>query len=470
MSKFTIKNLALSCLLGSTVILPYQSVHAQVLAPAPDRMSSIDITSYQPKATASARATQLQDQLQQLQPENYDLSRYPVTDRNQRYWKNMLWTTGILNPQEDYVARALDGILLLATAPKLSDPQKSVIDAAMQVGTQLYLSNPSVYASVGQKFRSIINYSSDPEWVSISLSTLARSGISQPQTQQLVQRVQQRFPNWSRNTSLYTTIRNVSELYNPTPIPSIEDLLSWQVAPKQPHLYVFCRPNRELLCLAVLKDRNGNFVQQDAKPWSVPLLLQSIHNLDWNFTRGQTPQGIYRIEGAVPQPDDRVFRAYGQFPLVKLFAPFESGVKAFIPGKKGRFTGGLPVYQALLPASWQNYAPMQQSYWAGKIGRSLFRIHGSGEATDFFKGKSDRSIASSANWNPALGCLSALETYDRNGRLTSADMPEILTKLATVGGGKIEGYLIVVDLPSSSNTPISLTEITQANPLSPSKN
>jgi len=42
--------------------------------------------------------------------------------------------------------------------------------------------------------------------------------------------------------------------------------------------------------------------------------------------------------------------------------------------------------------------------------------------------------------------------------------------LATVGGGKIEGYLIVVDLPSSSNTPISLTEIIQANPLSLSKN
>jgi len=54
---------------------------------------------------------------------------------------------------EPYVAQALNGIFGL-TRSKLSKWQTQTINMAMQVGTQLYLSNPNVYASVEQQFLS----------------------------------------------------------------------------------------------------------------------------------------------------------------------------------------------------------------------------------------------------------------------------------------------------------------------------
>ena len=192
--------------------------------------------------------------------------------------------------------------------------------------------------------------------------------------------------------------------------------------------------------------------------WSVPLLLRSIHGLSWNFVRGQTPQGIYRIEGTT-QPDPKFFRAYGQFPLVNLFVPFEEGVHEFLPGHKGSITGSIKNYQALLPPSWRSYFPIQQSYWVGQIGRSLFRIHGSGESPDYFS--SQNRNPDSYNWNPTIGCLSALELYDETGALQQADMPKILNALRASGGENFTGYLIVVQVPHSSK-PISLEEIKAA--------
>lgn len=411
----------------------------------------------QPQATVVTRNLQRQRQVHQVRPAHYNLKRYPVIDSHKSHWRNLLWTTAIVEPQEPYVAQALNGILSLTTRSKLSKSQIQTINMAMQVGTQLYLSNPTVYASVEKQFLQTIDRSRNSRWVAMALSGLAKRKIAPDKLKQLSSRIRQRFPNWSQDVFLQTTLREVAQSLAPTRVPPLGDLLNWTIAPRQLHLYVICQPDRRLLCQAVLKNRNGQFVRQNGQLWSVPLLLQSIHGLGWNFNRGETPQGIYRIEGVVPQPGDEFFRAYGKFSLVKLFLPFESGVREFLPGRKGRFTGTIETYLALLPPSWRRYFPIQQSYWAGKMGRSLIRIHGSGEAPDFFSKKG--LYSDSYNWNPTIGCLSALELYDQAGKLQQADMPKILNALTTVGGKNFAGYMVVVEIPRSSKAPISAAEI-----------
>ncbi|MEP0868560.1 hypothetical protein NDA01_01965 [Trichocoleus desertorum AS-A10] len=401
-----------------------------------------------PKATATARVEQRQKQVRLVQPENYDLNRYPVTDANERHWRTVLWAMALREPQPAQVAQALQGILALTSRPKLSQPQMRTVDMAMQVGTQMYLHFPARYGSLESAFRQTIERSPDPQWVAMALSALAQGDLAPEELQSLSDRVRQRFPRWSQDVWLQTTLRDVAERVNPPAMPPLRDLLQWTIASQQPHLYVLCPRDRGLLCRAVLKDQSGQFVQQSGQLWSVPLLSRSLHDLAWNFERGETPQGIYRIEGVVPQPDFDFFGAYGQFALVKLFVPFESGVRSFLPGQKGRFTGTLAAYQALLPPAWRNYFPIQQTYWAGKAGRSLFRIHGSGEATNFFSGK--ERYPASADWNPTIGCLSALETYDESGRLRQADMPKILAALTATGGKNFSGYMIVVEVPDTT--------------------
>jgi hypothetical protein len=424
------------------------------------------ISSYQPKATETSRKAQIQEQILKADPSKFDLKKYPVIDSNAAHWQDSLWAIGVLAPEKSYALQALENILQMTTVANLSDPQKGIIDTAMQVGSELYALKPEVYGKLQPYFLRTINSSPDSQWVALSLYALGKSTTqSQPsfQIEKLSLKVQQRFPNWEQDIHLRNTIQAVQINRNLTEkssvIPNLNDLLKWQVAPQQAQMYVLCRPNRDILCLTVLKDRNGKFLKQGKQLWSTPLLLQSLRNLDWYFTNGRTPQGIYRMEGVSLQPDDEVFHAYGQFSLVNLFVPFEDGVNAFLPNKKGKFIGNLQAYQALLPPSWRNYEPIQQTFWAGNVGRSLFRIHGSGAAIDFFSNKSAVVNTKNFDWNATLGCLSALEIYDQRGNLLKADMPKILDALNNVGKGKVEGFLIVVDVPSPSNEPVTVTEI-----------
>jgi hypothetical protein len=411
------------------------------------------------QTTAAARASQRQGQVRQVRPENYDLNRYPIADAHKEHWRNILWTTAIVEPQEPFVTAAIRAILALTTQPNLSDSQQEIVQMALQVGTQLYLSNPIVYAPIGERFSQTIERSPNPEWVAMALSGLLKAGANAQQRQQWSDRIRQRFPHWTQNVHLYTTLHEVRDLNHLPAVPPLHDLLNWTIAPGQLHLYAICQPDRGVVCQTVLKDRHGEFVRQGGKLWSVPLSLRSLHGLSWNFTRGQTPQGIYRIEGTRP-PEPETFRAYGQFPLVKLFVPYEEGVQEFIPGQSGTLSGGLAAYQTLLPPAWRNYFPIQQSYWAGRAGRSLFRIHGSGEDPAFFTNTS--RYPDSNRWHPTIGCLAALELYDDTGRLLQADMPEILSTLVRMGGQNFTGYLTVVEVPGVSNQPISLHDIERA--------
>jgi hypothetical protein len=433
--------------------------------PQPVKAQTPPIRAYKPKATVNARNTQILDQQQKSNPSRFDLQKYPVTESNAGHWQDSLWAIGVLAIEEPYAVQAIENILQMTTATNLSDPQKGIIDMAMQVGVELYTLKPAIYGKLQPYFLRTINFSDDSQWVALSLSAISNtsSNTDLNQLSKLKLTVQQRFPNWSQDLHLRETLQNFDSdrktSKNPTTIPNLADLLKWKVAPQQSHMYVFCRPNRDVLCLTVIKDRNGKFLKQGKQLWSAPLLLQSLRNLDWYFTNGRTPQGLYRMEGVSLQPDDDFFHAYGQFSLVNLFVPFEDGANTFLPNQKGKFTGNLQAYQALLPPSWRTYAPIQQTFWAGNVGRSLFRIHGSGAAIDFFRNKDKVVNPQNFNWNATLGCLSALEIYDDRGSLIKADMPKILDALNTVGKGKIDGYLIVVDVPSPSGEPVTLDEV-----------
>jgi hypothetical protein len=408
-------------------------------------------------SNSSARSWQKQSRLVQMRPENFDLTLYPIIDANEGYWKNLLWDASIAEPKDDFVAKSLSEIVALTARPNLSNSQSSIVEAAMQVSTQLYASNPKHFSTIRNSFEQALERSSNSQWVAMSLSGLTKGDISTSELMRLGDRVKQRFPLWYRDVLLYTTLKEIDRQVAADTTPPLADLLNWKIAPDRFHLYVICQSNRQVLCQTVVKDRHGEFVRENGKLWSVPLLLRSLHHLSWNFTRGQTPQGIYRIEGTVPQPDTEYFRAYGQFPLVKLFVPFEGGVKEFLPGQKGTFRGNIQQYQALLPASWQNYLPMQQSYWAGLYGRSLFRIHGSGEGSNYFP--SNPPQLGNNTWSPTIGCLSALEVYDDRGNLSQSDMPKILSTLTNLGGSSLSGYLIVVEVPGDAKNPISLETI-----------
>ena len=402
----------------------------------------------QPQATATARQAFRQEQQSKIRPDHYDLAQYPLTEENVGHWRGLLWATAIVEPADPAIDASIARLLEFAYLPDgqtFSVAQRSVVEMALQVGTQLLLSEtPS--PQVAAQFQQILERSETPRWVAIALSALAHSPSTPADRQQWGDRVRQRFPAWRQEPILETTLRDVAALDAPPALPPLQELLNWQIAPDQMHAYVLCPGDRTALCRLMVKDRSGQFVQQaDGSLWSVPLLRRSLHGLRWNLTRGDTPQGIYRIEG-VRSPSADTFRAYGQFPRVNLYVPYEAGAREFLPGQPGTI-GAIAHYRALLPPSWRNYSPIYQSYWAGRIGRGLFRIHGSGEDPAFFANSA--RFPHSYGWSPAIGCLSALEQYDESGNLQQADMPAILQTLTQASGAasaaEISGYLVVVE-------------------------
>ncbi|MFN3927058.1 MAG: hypothetical protein ACK4QL_06995 [Pseudanabaenaceae cyanobacterium] len=397
----------------------------------------------QPQATASQRQLYLRQQQEKLNASHFDLTVYPLTAKNQTHWQEVLWVVAVLEPELDYVQAALAQILQSALNPNLQTHAYTLVRSALQLTNQLVLHRPQFYQPLQLSLQTIATNSPHPEFVSMAVTTLYHSGADRNFIYQVLGSFPKRFPNWAANLFLFTTVEHLSFRMSNPPLPPLLDLLQWQLAPQQPMLYVFCRSDRQQLCFTLLKDKNGKFVRSGEQLWSVPLLLQSLYSLEWNFYNGRTPQGIYRIEGIIPQPDDKFFRAYGQFPLIKLFLPFETGVKYFLSGQEGAFRGNLAEYQQLLPVSWRNYFPIQQSYWAGKLGRSLFRIHGSGEDPNYFQ----RLHPDRREWNPTLGCLASLEIYDSEGNLVQADMPKILGALAEHGNPEITGYVVVIEVP-----------------------
>lgn len=427
------------------------------IAHHPWALKPTDLQVYnQPQTVPAARVEQRQEQLDRITPARFDLNRYPVTDANETHWRQTLWATAVFEPQRPDIAEAVAGILALTQRSQLSVAQAKTVHMAMQIGTQLYLSNPELYSAIGDRFQSTLHHSPDAKWAAMSLSALVQQGLEPQIAQAELEQLRDRFVG-QETLVLNLALRDLEAQLTPPPLPPITDLLNWQGAPQQAQIYVFCRPNRDVLCLGLIKDRDGDWLQEeDGSLWQVPLLARSLHGLRWNYIRGATPQGIYRVEGIMPRSTTTYFRAFGQFPLVKMFMPFEDGVSDFAPSRSRASDTPWDSYQALLPPSWRGYFPMEQAYWAGYRGRGLIRIHGSGEPPEFFS-NNERAPESYA-WNPAIGCISAIELYDDAGRLQRADMPKILQSLSDAAGGRVEGYVVMVDVPGG-NIPVTPTDL-----------
>jgi hypothetical protein len=141
----------------------------------PIKAQTPPIRAYQTKATAIAREAQILDQQQKAHPSRFDLKKYPITDSNATHWQESLWAIGVLALDKSYAVQALENVLKMTTEANLSNPQKGIIDMAMQVSLELYTLKPEVYGKLQPHFLRTINFSDDSQWVALSLAALSKS-------------------------------------------------------------------------------------------------------------------------------------------------------------------------------------------------------------------------------------------------------------------------------------------------------
>ena len=309
------------------------------------------------------------------------------------------------------------------------------------------------------------------------------------ETMQLKQLIKTRFPGIDTLPLLNELQRYLvfEHAYRQQPAPSLNDLFQQQKTLHQKIIYSFQRWNRDYPGLAVVQNADGSFARDSSGTLLVfRQLARASSNLPYFITNGNTPQGIYSIQGTAVSHN----RLIGPTPNIQLAMPFElekqytrdSAARAaristgdtLKRDRTGRilYTDTLALrkfafwhngydssismlnnYLRLLPASWRNYQPITEAFYAGLIGRSEVIAHGTTIDPNYFKSKPYYPLT------PTEGCLCALETWnEQDGTLAYSDQFELVNTFVSSPGTK--GYLIVINI-DDKETPVSREEVEQ---------
>ncbi len=214
-------------------------------------------------------------------------------------------------------------------------------------------------------------------------------------------------------------------------------------------LFSFQRKNRNYPGIAVVRDKDGNFVPDDSgKIIAVSQLARSISNLPFYLTNGNTPQGIFRMNGF----DISKSMAIGPTINIQLMMPLETSPQYFL--KDSSITDSVwteDLYKRLLPVSWKKYFPAYESYYAGKAGRTEIIAHGTTVDAEYYKGQIYYPHT------PTQGCLCTKEIWsDKDGKRIVSDEQKLVDAVKKAGGA--DGYLIVIEIDDQQK-PVTINDI-----------
>ncbi len=231
--------------------------------------------------------------------------------------------------------------------------------------------------------------------------------------------------------------------------PAINTLLTKKYLKGNVLLISFQRKNRNYPGLALVRDTSGNFVKGDVGNFfAVPQLARSIYNLPGYITNGNTPEGIFRMDGF----DVSRIGMIGPTTNVQLTMPHEYHAHHFYRDSSLTDSiGNLQLYKKLLPLNFANYFPMHQSFYAGKAGRTEIIAHGTTVDPAYYTG------LPYFPFTPTMGCLCTTEIWStKDGSRIKSDQ-QLLTDAITIAGGPY-GYAIVINI-NDKKAPVILEDI-----------
>ncbi len=243
------------------------------------------------------------------------------------------------------------------------------------------------------------------------------------------------YPDWSLDPILWSL---VSTLEDTLPNhPPIADLLHAEFISGLPVLFSFQPENRDYSGLLVIRDAKGNFVKNShGSLVSMKHLGRAVTNLPWYLTNGNTPPGIYSIQGL--GSSNNVF--IGPTPTVQMRMPFEINLASFMHDPELKQDWDYQYYDGLLPPTWQDYFPIWGSYFAGEAGRSEIIAHGSTINPEYYRDLPCYPLT------PSLGCLTTYEAWsEADGSLIQSDQQQLVDLMDKFDIHK--GFLVVVPIP-----------------------
>jgi hypothetical protein len=313
----------------------------------------------------------------------------------------------------------------------------------------------AVYATYPTEFQSqidsLIATENAPKIFAMQILYLFRANADAKAKDKYINQLIKTFPGYQQNpilTELYKYL-TLHQSFTELALPDLNQLLLHQQTHKLVTIYSFQKWNRDYPGLAVLQQSNGHFLRDSmGQILFIDQLARAGSNLPYFITNGNTPQGIYSITGT--EISKNLF--IGPTPNLQLLMPFEAD-SAFWHMGYDSSKDALSNYKKLLPKDWAIYEPMEESFYAGKAGRSEILAHGTTIDPDYFKGFPFYPIS------PTLGCLCAKEIWNIfNGRLQESHQLQLANGL--MQQKKQKGLLMVINLDNQAS-PVEVSKIRQ---------
>jgi len=224
--------------------------------------------------------------------------------------------------------------------------------------------------------------------------------------------------------------------------PPINELFKYQRLFQQKTIYSFQRWNRDYTGICIIQYEDGSFAKDSlGKLIMIRQLARSGSGMPYFITNGNTPQGVYRINGINSSIDYLI----GTTPNLQSVIPFQNDAVFYRGIPYDSTVQPLDNYKRLLPPAWQNYLPMQESFFAGRIGRRYIVVHGSTLDPQFFEGKSFYPLS------PTDGCLSAFEKWNsEDGYLQQSDQLNLVNTFLRTPA--TSGILMVINLDNQQKS------------------
>ncbi len=210
-------------------------------------------------------------------------------------------------------------------------------------------------------------------------------------------------------------------------------------------LYMFCRTNRLFACLLTLRGQNFERVlNADGSLWTQPSLASSSRGLPSYQRNGNTPAGIHHIDGVMPAADQQIS-----------FGKFRRLILDFVPTSANE-----AKTKSLLPTTSQEAGWWRPASVARDVGRSLFRIHGTGKTNEL----------PTSSWFPFMrtsGCVAQREnTYNGIEYRDQRNLLDVLMKaqgleVSYANEAKIKGFLFIIEINDEARavTPADLKKM-----------
>ncbi|OQP56190.1 hypothetical protein [Niastella populi] len=255
-------------------------------------------------------------------------------------------------------------------------------------------------------------------------------------------RIKEQFPNYSNITVLQELEKYLTG-YTRYKAPTASDLIELfrhQQVIKKKVIYSLQRHNRDYPGMAIVQNADGTFMRySDGRLMVFEQLARSASGLPYFIPDGNTPQGIYSIQGTATTYNKLI----GPTPNLQLVMPYErkwttyfhlSDTAVWQPGYDALWS-----YLQLLPPSLRNRSSFTEAFYAGKLGRNSIIAHGTTIDPEYFKNKPWYPLT------PTMGCLCAKELWNvSNGKLLVSDQYNLMSAFISTAGSR--GYLYVIDI------------------------